>query len=71
VYHDSEDNLLMELRRFHQLGWDVADDCQDDQVSVLTSYDDASGVSVSQMQEQENHLMVAERMIALSIAVPA
>ncbi len=51
MYHDSEDNLLMELRRFHQLGWDVADNCQDDQVSVLVSYDDASGVSVSQMQE--------------------
>ena len=60
----------MELRRSHQLGWDVADDCQDDQVSVLASYDDASGVSASQTQEQENHLMMAEKLIAPSIDAP-
>ena len=60
----------MELPLSYLLWLAVADNCQDDQISVLASYDGASGVSVSQMQEQENHLMVVERLIALSIAAP-
>ena len=60
----------MELQRFRPPGWDVADDCQDDRVPVLVSYDDASGASASQIQEQEDHLMVAEKLLAPSIAAP-